>query len=733
MVERGATLATEQSILESLRIKPKTTRYSTIPDAHAETFRWIFKDSSRGSRSPLTFLPWLRSENGIYWITGKAGSGKTTLMKYICDHQITIEALKTWAAPKSLVTASYFFWNAGERDQKSKKGLLQSLLYDILKQCPWVIPTVSPSRWEADDLFHNNPDPWTVSELSEAFTQLTQQSISKLRFCFFIDGLDEYEGDNQLDNLEDDRKLIDIIKALGASSDIKCCLSSRTWPEFQEAFGGDPDRKLMLQDVTREDIYLYVSKELGDNPDFKKIKEKDTRVQALFDKLVSKSEGVFLWVFLVVRDLNTALSHHISIDLLETTLDGIPSELTKYFELILNNVPEIYRQQAAQIFQMTLASAGQLPLMTFSYLDENDPDYAINADIQAWDENLILERCEGLRDQFNARCKDLLEVFTDPTASAMSRYKVGFLHRTVKDFLMEKETQRLLESQIRIPFDANVYLCRAFLAQMKLLPIQCQFLVNRGPLFYLVDDFMYSANKIEKTTNDSCFSLLQEVDRVLLSHAQVLSRSAFSWHRWTALGLENEYREGWILTIAIQWGLRRYVTEVLDRKLLKQKSILIKKGIDGRPLLAFALRLPLSLQSNHDLDVDTDMVELLLTRGAKPDDGYDGMSVWGHFLLSIYRRGKVSDNTRKQWYRIIKILLCHDADPEFKGATGRTGPKPTIQGPVRYVVYSTASEIIEKVCLRSDSELLQEILQERKQLRWNSGLLGYLATTLRLA
>ncbi|KAL2850309.1 hypothetical protein BJY01DRAFT_245481 [Aspergillus pseudoustus] len=55
-------------------------REDAIIEAHRETFRWIFSDQFPPARS---FVNWLRRGGGVYWINGKAGSGKSTLMKYI--------------------------------------------------------------------------------------------------------------------------------------------------------------------------------------------------------------------------------------------------------------------------------------------------------------------------------------------------------------------------------------------------------------------------------------------------------------------------------------------------------------------------------------------------------------------------------------------------------------------------------------------------------------------------
>lgn len=85
------------------------------------------------------FGVWLKSGQGLYWINGKAGSGKSTLMSYICQHGRRLEYLRRWCPNRLLLTPSYFFWAAGSTQQKSIDGLLRSLIYQILTGCPELV------------------------------------------------------------------------------------------------------------------------------------------------------------------------------------------------------------------------------------------------------------------------------------------------------------------------------------------------------------------------------------------------------------------------------------------------------------------------------------------------------------------------------------------------------------------------------------------------------------------
>lgn len=108
--------ASEHTLLRSLYFDGIRTREDQIVPSHKKTFEWLLDPSSQTS-----FVPWLENESGIYWINGKAGSGKSTLMKYLVTHQQTMNMLKVWAGTKKIVTASFYFWNAEMRCRSLKQ------------------------------------------------------------------------------------------------------------------------------------------------------------------------------------------------------------------------------------------------------------------------------------------------------------------------------------------------------------------------------------------------------------------------------------------------------------------------------------------------------------------------------------------------------------------------------------------------------------------------------------
>ncbi|KAK8015213.1 hypothetical protein PG990_008509 [Apiospora arundinis] len=159
----------------------------------------IAQESAERKSTRGHFNLWLKSGQGIFYISGKPGSGKSTLMKFLSQHTHTRQQLETWAEASSrqLVLVSFFFWISGSELQRSVVGLYRAILWEILKQCPDLMPTVFPSRWENIDQDENGRIshlPLSLAEVQQAFERLQKAMEAKHSLCLFIDGLDEYDG-----------------------------------------------------------------------------------------------------------------------------------------------------------------------------------------------------------------------------------------------------------------------------------------------------------------------------------------------------------------------------------------------------------------------------------------------------------------------------------------------------------------------------------------------------------
>lgn len=144
----------ESAILDWLDFRQISWRYEEVREAYQQTYQWIFENSNEHQRW-TDFTTYLEKDQAVpYFINGKAGSGKSTLMKFIYNHPRTTAALKRWAGPDELVVLNFFFWNLGTNLQKSHVGMLRALLHEMLQRHAELIPAVLPRlyrNWRSSD------------------------------------------------------------------------------------------------------------------------------------------------------------------------------------------------------------------------------------------------------------------------------------------------------------------------------------------------------------------------------------------------------------------------------------------------------------------------------------------------------------------------------------------------------------------------------------------------------
>ncbi|KAK4207371.1 hypothetical protein QBC37DRAFT_96295 [Rhypophila decipiens] len=96
---KEAQYAAEQIVLQQFRFPGIDDRYDGVHAAHDKTFAWVFaptttsEASCKASSNFTPFRNWFASDDRLFWITGKPGSGKSTLMKYLCSHEQTGQRL----------------------------------------------------------------------------------------------------------------------------------------------------------------------------------------------------------------------------------------------------------------------------------------------------------------------------------------------------------------------------------------------------------------------------------------------------------------------------------------------------------------------------------------------------------------------------------------------------------------------------------------------------------------
>ncbi|KAK0666646.1 hypothetical protein QBC41DRAFT_397861 [Cercophora samala] len=448
----------EASVLKSLHYPELSLRHNIIPEAHKVTLNWAF-GPLQGSNTDAFggICRWLSGSGGLFWVSGKPGSGKSTLMKFIADNINTRKLLTHWSKGQEVILAAHYFTIYGNPIQRSLEGLLRSLVYNILRQEPTLIQRVLPLRYKNQE----DQEPWKQSELQSVLKQLAGEHVHA-KLCFFIDGLDEYAGDHL--------EICETLQELSQSPFVKLFVSSRPWNVFENALGGNPDSKLYMQSLTQTDIQQYAGAMLRSHPRWDNLvgEAGNEKADSLIQKIIQKSSGVFLWVTLVTRLLREGLTNDDSIRDLERRLDGFPSELGPFFQVILDSVDPFYLDRMARALLFALHAQKPLHIQMYMYLDKEyyEEDYALGAPrriiatAQDAEWQLTAQAAFVFR-RVNGWCKGLLERNHD---------QVEFLHRTVYDFLNTPELQQTLREKAKTnnaDFCPPLSLLRAAIAYTK--------------------------------------------------------------------------------------------------------------------------------------------------------------------------------------------------------------------------------------------------------------------------
>ena len=354
--EKQAQAAAEnvahKQLLESLFFPEIVSRQEQIPEAYQGTYQWIFDPpTSERVRNVRwsNFHDWLETRDGIYWISGKPGSGKSTLMKFIVREHQTLQLLENWKKNGRLLILSFFFWRPGSDLQKSATGLLRSLLYQIASQWPDLINhiRVQDKNLSGEVSVPLDVSPlaaWTDQRLLYVLKCFFYQKPTSLMACALIDGLDEFIGEEEL--------LLEVIRIFGSAPQCKVCVSSRPEQAFRQEF--QMCSQLRVQDLNRDDMERTVAGKLS--PHLKKYPLLPKNYFPLEDNILRKAEGVFLWLDLMIKILIRGARNEDSYETLLFRLDKTPDTINGMYRYIWESLDGVYKEESRGYFHTLLAA-----------------------------------------------------------------------------------------------------------------------------------------------------------------------------------------------------------------------------------------------------------------------------------------------------------------------------------------------------------------------------------------
>ncbi|KAI0900764.1 hypothetical protein F4806DRAFT_504389 [Annulohypoxylon nitens] len=408
------------------------------------------------SQARDSFISWLRQDSGIFYISGKPGSGKSTLMKYISQHHETKSYLRAWAGEKKFVFGTFFFWKPGSVLQKSIKGLIRGLLYRLLSECHDLIPFAFPVQWESSA----NRESVHIEhhECREAFERLISASKShgECKIALFVDGLDEFEGNHAA-------LIRQLLAWCNGNPNVKICVSSREWAIFKDAFGSFP--KFRLHDLTSSDIRLFVRDRFREMHFGNLVNSKNwvapgiSNISDLEEVIVNESEGVFLWVSIVLRHVEDGLANGDRLRDLVRLVRSLPNDLEPLFQQLLELIPRHNRRLAYSMLSLTRYYEGlrkkfsNPSLLQFSFLEEytEDKNFALKSEVNLLTTKEKNGRLETTKKRIYGLCKSLLEVRPRDILVDFREILGGgvhLIHRSISEFLGSKYFIQKLDQEL---------------------------------------------------------------------------------------------------------------------------------------------------------------------------------------------------------------------------------------------------------------------------------------------
>lgn len=429
--------------MTSLNTSETKIRIPEVQTAYQATFHWLFDPNV------VSFRNWLcngvKHSQPLYWIPGKPGSGKSTLMKFAMRDPKTIALVGNDSEPHWTI-AAFFFHDRGSSVQKSLVGMLREIIDSIFKQMPDLMPHAIALYKDLSKSQRTRFPDWNLEALTALMKTIMGQRETRIKLLLFIDALDEHEGDHDL--------LVRILKECISKADdyyvkMKICLASRSWPVFTDYFGHGPN--FAIDHFTKYDIRLYTESRL--NASLAGLSQplglESVWVVDLIEQITTKAQGVFIWVRLVMDQLAKNIRDGTPYQTLRAMVAGMPEELQELYDHTIRRISPEYIPETHVMFQLVLCSIERLPLDSLMQATEYSLSRCLNGTTPAATTDPSSHTStQGLR-WLNSRAGGLLETYGasiggSSDSGAHTDY-VQFLHQTAKEYLQGSRAQATME------------------------------------------------------------------------------------------------------------------------------------------------------------------------------------------------------------------------------------------------------------------------------------------------
>ncbi|KAL8930404.1 MAG: hypothetical protein Q9208_000587 [Pyrenodesmia sp. 3 TL-2023] len=395
----------DDQFLNSLLFSEMHARMNDIEESHSETFHWMFeKDATRPWDS---FCNWLQTDDRLYWINGKAGSGKSTLMKFLVKDPRTRDLLAQGSPNRSPLIVGFFFWLSGSEMQRSFKGFLCSIIHQLVHENRQLVTKLL--RGNTGLLSKRTNGDWSKQGLQRFLSQI--MDLLDRPLCIFLDGLDEFDQGDDID------QLLNLVEGSFLSATIKICISSRPENYITKRLSGY--KQLRLQDLTAHDMQVCIRTKLETSrTQCLPASIDDEYLESIISIIAAKADGVFLWVYYALSSLVRGMRNEDDFGVLLGRIEELPNGMHQLYIQMWNRLNEDqhrYREEAATYFSYVatcFALNKHYPLSLFEVLVALNPQLQsiILDDLKPQDPLSLARECELLKARIITRSAGLLEL-----------------------------------------------------------------------------------------------------------------------------------------------------------------------------------------------------------------------------------------------------------------------------------------------------------------------------------
>ncbi|KFZ25366.1 hypothetical protein V502_00151 [Pseudogymnoascus sp. VKM F-4520 (FW-2644)] len=406
------------------------------------------------------YCSWIQSYGpSVLWLEGKPGSGKSTLVKFMVNelekdpslgqarlrnpsHKSPQKGKEEWIfnnpTDKSTIFARFYYSFRGGNTQTNNELMLRSIVYQIWSENSRLFPLIRDRyrllKREASEA-NKQKSFWSYDDLKWALDSLCKVDFN-LHAFIIVDGMDESNNDKRADIL---KFLLDLAPPNPKSSCVvKVFIASRPENNINSRLRLVPHH-IKLQEVNGEDIRMVVEGWIKRMVSEDKCKE-ETLLEVK-EYIIEHSHGVFLWVTLVLRDLEQYIDDGgYSKSTLDTRLRSFPKELggkDGFYRAMVDSLVKKYEKNQEQQERgrriLAWVTFAERPISVTELRDAlATPPKSERADLSTY----VLERNrpEQLDKAILSTCGGLAEV----RGSGSSRI-VQPIHQTAREFLLHKD------------------------------------------------------------------------------------------------------------------------------------------------------------------------------------------------------------------------------------------------------------------------------------------------------